>query len=83
MTNSQKLKPYQVGENDIVLAVDAESAHEVMINEVGADVFYGDKVEVFEVSLSTELHHEDGTISTTIGEYIKDMTEPQYLVGWE
>lgn len=81
---NKTLNPYQVRENDMVLAESKPDAIELMMNEFGIDALDPDiEVDVELVPMSTELHHEDGTVSTTVGEYIKDMTEPQYLVGWE
>ena len=78
-----KLKTYQVGENDIVCAFDETEALAVFDKEVGVDVFDGDKPDVFEVPMSTKLYDEDGSYLKTLGELMLSIDEPQYLFGWE
>jgi hypothetical protein len=79
-----KFKPYQVGDNDIVLAENEQQAREIFVDEWSGDIEM-DEFEVEDLSsrLDMQFHCEDGKPSCTLGDYIKDLKEPQYIVGWE
>lgn len=79
------LKPYQVGDNDIVLAKNKGSAIQLLADYCGfdSDEMTDDKVEDLSERLDMQLMEEDGELMCTLGEFIKDMKEPQYIVGWE
>lgn len=83
------LKPYQVTDNDIVLAENVEQATELLIEFCGYTKKEFERMhpdeEPFEVSLELGLRNEDGTFLMTLGDYISsnNLKTPQYLVGWE
>ncbi|MGP5159856.1 hypothetical protein [Pseudoalteromonas prydzensis] len=79
----RKLKPYQVGENDIVLADNAESALMLLQGYTNLEAHDLDDVEDLSTQLDMKLSNEDGTFLSTLGDYIADMKEAQYIVGWE
>lgn len=78
-----KLKPFLVGENDIVLAENEEKAV-ALLKEI-ALLSEHEKVEVEDLStrLDMELTHENGGFLSTLGDYIADIKTPQHIVGWE
>lgn len=80
-----ELKPFQVGENDIVIAKDEAHALKVFNDEVGSDMFEPELADVTDLSdqLNISLVDEDGEHQCTLGSYIKNIKEPQYLLGWE
>ncbi len=79
-----KLKPYQVGENDIVLAESEEKAV-ALLKEYSGCFDEDDQLDVEDLSprLGMKLMSEDGEFFSTLGDYIVDMKDPQYVVGWE
>lgn len=79
----RKLKPYQVGENDIVLAENEKSALMLLQGYTNLDAHDLGDVEDLSTQLAMKLTNEDGTFLSTLGDYIADMKEPQYVVGWE
>ncbi|TMP23762.1 hypothetical protein [Pseudoalteromonas ruthenica] len=78
-----KLKPYQVGENDIVLAANEDEAVKILHNYTGLDEHDLGEVDDLSSRLDMKLSTEDGEFLCTLGDYIADMKEPQYVVGWE
>jgi len=80
---NRKLKPYQVGENDIVLAENEQEAIKILCDYCELSLEEFTLEDVNEQPLSLELQDEEGNVMFSIGEYIKRMDEPQYLVGWE
>lgn len=79
------LKPYQVGDNDIVLAMNEENAKQVFFDYCGEQLDPIDEMEVDDLSnrLEMKLVDEDGKLIDTLGDYINGLDEPQYLLGWE
>lgn len=79
-----ELKPYQVGENDIVLAENEQKAIE-FLKEYSGCFDKDEQLDVEDLSprLDMKLMSEDGEFFSTLGDYIADMKEPQYVVGWE
>lgn len=80
---SCSLKPFQVGENDIVLAHSEDEAAQLLADYTGMDKEDLGEVDDLSNRLDMALHHEDGKFLMTLGEFIQDKTDPQYLVGWE
>jgi len=78
-----KLKPYQVGENDIVLAANEDEAVKILHNYTGLDQHDLGAVDDLSSRLDMKLSTEDGKFLCTLGDYIADMKEPQYVLGWE
>lgn len=72
----RKLKPYQVGENE-------KSALMLLQGYTNLDAHDLGDVEDLSTQLDMKLTNEDGTFLSTLGDYIADMKEPQYIVGWE
>lgn len=80
MTN--KLKAYQVGENDIVAAFTEDEARQILKDYCGTEL-EDDELDVTELPQEMELHDEEGTFINTLGEYMKNVGKAEYLVGWE
>lgn len=80
----QKLTPFQVGENDIVLAANSKEAEELLRAHSGC-FEDSEELEVEDLSnrLDMKFSDEEGNFISTLGDWIKDMKEPQYIVGWE
>lgn len=80
-----ELKPYQIDDFDIVLAKNEEQAKEVALNYYDNDTIDKDNLVVEDLSnrLDIIFHDEGGKPISTLGRWIKDMNEPQYVVGWE
>ncbi len=87
-TSDKILKPYQVGENDIVMAYTDQRAKHVLSDLVGVDI---EEFEEFEEvkDLSNDLDmgfcNEDGTFLCTLKTLIEKNKEQGecYLTGWE
>jgi len=79
------LKPYQVGDNDIVLAECEKSAIQLLADygDLTLSDMSLDDVEDLSTRLDLRFQDEEGNDIGTLGAWIKDMTAPQYLVGWE
>ena len=80
MTN--KLKPYRVGENDIVAAFSCDEARQILKDYCGTE-FTDDELDVTELPLNMKLHDEEGNFLNTLGGYMKNVGKAEYLVGWE
>tara|TARA_B100000508_G_C11329334_1_gene213501 strand:+ start:170 stop:409 length:240 start_codon:yes stop_codon:yes gene_type:complete len=78
-----KLRAYQVGENDIVLAENESEAVKLLNKYTGLDEHDVGEVDDLSSRLDMKLSTEDGKFLCTLGDYIADMKEPQYVVGWE
>ena len=80
----KKLTPYQVGDNDIVAAYNEKDAIVILSEFAG-----GEFVEclgcddVTEKYLDMDICDEEGKVTGNLGDIMKDVTEPQYLFGWE
>lgn len=80
----QVLKPYQVGENDIVLAKDEDSAKQLLVDYCAGDIEFNElDVEDLSDRLDMPFHDEEGNKIGTLGSWIEGKTEPEYVVGWE
>jgi hypothetical protein len=79
------LKPYQVGDYDIVLAENKDSAVQLLADYCGfdSDKMTNDEVEDLSTRLDMSFQDEEGNQIGTLGDWIKDKTEPEYIVGWE
>jgi len=80
------LKPYQVGENDIVLAHSEQSAKQFLFNFcAGLDIEDLKEVEDLSNRLDMAFFNEDGTFLCTLKTLIEKNQEPGecYLTGWE
>ena len=79
------LTPYQVGENDIVLAPCENSAIDLLADYCGfdADEMSSDDVTNLSKRLDMKLQDEEGNDIGTLGSYVEGMNEAQYIVGWE
>ena len=80
------LTPYQVGENDVVVAYTKETAIKILCefsccNEE-FDLDEGD-VEDLTYKLDVMLKDEEGGDIGTLREGVKKLSKPQYLYGWE
>jgi hypothetical protein len=83
--STQELKPFKVGDNDMVLAHDSDQALEILMATAG---YSKEDVEDFAVDdlsthLDMKLSDEDHNFITTLGHYISSLEKPQYLFGWE
>lgn len=80
------LKPYQVGENDIVLAFSPQSAKQVLCDSCGGlDMEDLDEVEDLSNRLDMAFFNEDGTFLCTLKTLIEQNQDQgeRYLTGWE
>lgn len=81
---TQDLKPFQVGDNDIVLAVDENSAKQLLIDYCGCDIGLEElDTEDLSARLDMPFKDEEGNQIGTLGSWIEGKTEPEYIVGWE
>lgn len=80
-----KLKPYKVGEYDMVAAENSEQALSAYENHLGT--FEGmtiDDVEDMSGHLDMEVKDEDGNSTGTIRDYVEKCNgKPSYIYGWE
>jgi hypothetical protein len=79
---SDKLKPYQVGENDIVVAFTEDEARQIL-KEYCCTELEDNELDVTELPLDMKLQDEEGNFLSTIGDYMKKVEKAEYLVGWE
>lgn len=83
---TQELKAYQVGDNDIVAAYDPDGAVAVLVEQCGylADDFTVDDVELVPVKfLDAPMRDEEGNECPPLRVNLDAATEPTYLHGWE
>jgi len=83
--NMTELKPYQVGENDIVVAQNPEQALDLLAEQ---SAWTKEEMSDFEVEdlsnrLTMKLFDEEGKEDGTLGDWVSKVSEPQYLFGWE
>lgn len=79
--SNKELRPFQVGENDIVVAFDSDQAKQIMVKYYGKEALEMDAIQVL---LTDRVQNEDGTDAIqTIGDLIVGKIAPQYLFGWE
>lgn len=79
------LKPYQVGENDIVVAHNPTQALSLLAEQCAWD---STEIADFDVEdlgerLTMVLQDEEGESAGTLGDWVAKITKPQYLFGWE
>ena len=83
----EELKPYMVGENDMVAARSSNEALTVFIAYVGwgYDEFsVEDDVQDMSAYIDMDVLGEDGKSTGTLQDYINDCNGvPRYLYGWE
>ena len=81
---TDKLKPFQVGDNDIVAAFTQDEAVQIL-KEYCCTEFCddGEVLDVTELPLEMELQDEEGNFLSTLGDYMKKVEKAEYLVGWE
>lgn len=79
------LIPYQVGENDVVVAYNSKQALEVLIEYCAyeADDYQDFDVEDISYKLDSMLRDEEGADIETLREWVTRTREPEYLYGWE
>lgn len=81
------LKPYIVGENDMVAAESPEQALQILIDEYDhscSDDLTVDDVVDASNRLEVHVFDEEGKSTGTLQQYIDDCNgEPKYLYGWE
>ena len=80
-----KFKPYQVGENDIVISLTKDSAREFLSEYIGTDKEDLHDVKDLSDELGTALYDEDGEFLGTLGSLLRAESEEEerYLFGWE
>ncbi|MFV7771692.1 hypothetical protein [Shewanella marisflavi] len=80
---SEHLRPYLVGDTDIVAAYSEEEAL-TLLNEYCGETFNPEDMDITDLSgePDNEYHLEDGRIET-LGEIMARVDKPQYLLGWE
>lgn len=87
ITPSDKiLKPYQVGENDIVLAYSEQRAKHVLSDFAGLDIAEIEEVEDLSSRLDMGFCNEEGEFVYTLKSLIendKSALGERYLTGWE
>lgn len=83
--SDRTLKPYQVGENDIVMAYTEQRAKHVLSDLVGVDIEEFEEVKDLSNDLDMGLCKEDGTLLWTLKTLIEKNKEQGecYLTGWE
>lgn len=82
-----ELKPFKVGENDIVAATSKEEALQVFMSYVcqeSYEDFTVDDVEDISIYIGEMVFGEDGKPIQTLGDYVNQCDgNAQYLYGWE
>ena len=78
-----KLIPYQVGENDIVVAENPKQAIKLLEAYSGQEGFELVDVEDLSGKVEMKIKDEEGKVISTLDEMIQECSEPQYLFGWE
>lgn len=79
---SDKLKAYQVGENDIVAAFTGDEARQIL-KEYCCTEMEDDELDVTELPPEMKLQDEEGNFLSTLGDYMKKVEKAEYLLGWE
>lgn len=80
---TDKLKPYQVGESDIVAAHSKGEAAQILADYCGFDSDEMTDDDIMELPLEMKLQDEEGNFLSTLGDYMKKVEKAEYLVGWE
>lgn len=80
------LRPYLIGENDLVIAYNEQQALDVFSAYVGdaccEDLTLDDVSDMSGIRYRP-IYNEDGSFDGSIYDLYKDLTEPEYLLGWE
>lgn len=79
---TSKLKPYQVGENDIVAAHTESEAIKILTDYCSTEYCEGE-LDATEQPLEMKLQDEEGNYLQTLGDYMKTVEKAEYLFGWE
>lgn len=82
----QRLKAFQVGENDLVAHYSAEEARQFLIKELGYDeddILPEDVQECSKAFLSKPTLDEDGNQHPPWSDDLAKMTGPGWMGGWE
>lgn len=79
-----QLKPYQVGDNDIVFAYSVDEAL-TLLNDYCGQSYKREDMDIIDLSnsLDMKMTDEEGNKIGTLGESLKGCEQPQYFVGWE
>ena len=82
---NEKLIPYQVGENDIVAAYNPKQALELLAAYCGltADEYADFEVEDITYKLDAMIRDEEGADVETLRVWLKRISAPEYIYGWE
>jgi hypothetical protein len=82
---THKLTPYQVGENDIVVAYNPKQALELLVEYCDYEAGDWEDFEVEDISykLDVMILDEEGAVIETLRDCIKRISAPEYLYGWE
>ena len=82
---NRNLKPYQVGENDIVAAYTEEQAMSLLLEKCAWNKEECADFDIEDLSgkLDMKMMTEDGVVIETLGDWMERLLEPQYLFGWE
>lgn len=80
-----ELRPYQVGENDIVVAFNPDQALDLLAEQSAwtKEEMSDFEVEDLSARLTMKLVDEEGKEDGTLGDWVSKINEPQYLFGWE
>ncbi|MGI2159876.1 hypothetical protein [Shewanella baltica] len=80
---TEQLRPFEVGDYDIVAAYSKEQAL-TLLNEYCGDKFTLEDMDITDLSdqLDRTIHLEEGG-TETLGEIMSRVYTPQYLFGWE
>lgn len=80
-----RLTPYQVGENDVVVAYTKETAIKILCEHSCCNKefdFGEDDVEDLTYKLDVMLKDEEGGNICTLRDWLKESSKPRYLYGW-
>ncbi|MCS6206801.1 hypothetical protein [Shewanella baltica] len=79
---TEQLRPFEVGDCDIVAAYSKEQAL-TLLNEYYGDNFTLEDMDITDLSddLDRKFHLEEGG-AETLGELMSRVYKPQYLFGW-
>ena len=80
----EKLKCYQVGEFDLVVAYNEKQAFDILVDFVGcSSEDIDDVIECSNEFLSKPTIDEDGVVGPSWGEIAAKIDKPEWVGGWE